>query len=116
MPISQLITLGSSGSKSAVDKHHIFPDHYLEERGYLDDRSNRANFTLVDYQNNIYISDGAPSEYVARYRKDLEEDEYERNCREHALPLGFEGMDYEEFLGKRRVLMARLIKEAFERL
>ncbi|KUH59333.1 DUF262 domain-containing protein [Olsenella umbonata] len=116
MPISQLITIGSSGSKNAVDKHHIFPDHYLEERGYLGNRSNRANFTLVDYQNNIYISDDAPSEYVARYRKDLGEDEYERNCREHALPLGFENMDYEEFLGKRRVLMARLIKEAFERL
>lgn len=79
-------------------------------------RSNRGNFTLVDYQNNIYISDDAPSEYVRKYRDSLGEDEYRRNCEEHALPVGFEDLDYEEFLGKRRQLMGELVKGAYERL
>ena len=115
-PLAQLLTLGSSGKKKALDKHHLFPDNYLKEQGYFANRSNRANFTYVDYQNNIYISDDPPSEYVGRYRKDLGEEEYLRSCREHALPFGFESMDYEEFLAQRRVLMAQLVKDGFEKL
>lgn len=115
-PLSQLLLTGSSGSKKALDKHHLFPDNYLKAKGYLSQRSNRGNFTLVDYQNNIYISDDAPNEYVRRYRAALGEDEYRRNCEEHALPVGFEDLDYEEFLGKRRQLMGELVKGAYERL
>lgn len=115
-PLAQLLTLGSSGKKKALDKHHLFPDNYLKEQGYFANRSNRANFTYVDYQNNIYISDDAPAEYVGRYREDLGEEEYLRSCREHALPVGFENMDYEEFLTQRRVLMAQLVKDGFEKL
>lgn len=102
--------------QKALDKHHLFPDNYLKAKGYLSQRSNRGNFTLVDYQNNIYISDDAPNEYVRRYRAALGEDEYRRNCEEHALPVGFEDLDYEEFLGKRRQLMGELVKGAYERL
>lgn len=116
VPLSQLLTIGASGSKKAVDKHHIFPDNYLKQAGQLTKRSNKANFTLIDYATNIYISDEDPAEYVGRYRTDLGEEEYERNCREHALPLGFENMDYEEFLDERRKLMAQLVKIAFGRL
>lgn len=115
-PLSQLLLAGSSGSKRALDKHHLFPDNYLKSRGCLTQRSNRGNFTLVDYQNNIYISDDAPSEYVRKYRETLGEGEYRRNCEEHALPLGFEGLDYEEFLSERRRLMGELVKRAYERL
>lgn len=115
-PLSQLLLTGSSGSKKALDKHHLFPDNYLKAKGYLSQRSNRGNFTLVDYQNNIYISDDAPNEYVRRYRAALGEDEYRRNCEEHALPVGFEDLDYEEFLGKRRQLMGELVKGAYKRL
>lgn len=115
-PLSQLLLTGSSGSKKALDKHHLFPDNYLKSKGYLSQRSNRGNFTLVDYQNNIYISDDAPNEYVRRYRDALGEDEYRRNCEEHALPVGFEDLDYEEFISKRRQLMGELVKRAYERL
>ena len=116
VPLSQLITLGSSGTKKAVDKHHIFPDNFLKQQGYLNKRSNKGNFTLLDYANNIYISDEDPSVYVKRYREELGEAEYERNCQEHALPLNFESMSYEEFLEERRKLMSQLAKDAFEKL
>lgn len=116
VPLSQLVGPYSSGTKKAVDKHHLFPDNYLKEVGYIADRSNRANFTYVDYQNNIYISDDPPSEYVSKYRKDLGEDAYLKACEEHALPVDFETMDYETFLQKRRGLMSQLVKEAYEKL
>lgn len=116
VPVSQLISDGASGTKKAVDKHHLFPDNYLKEKGYLSNRSNRANFTYVDYGNNIYISDEAPSVYVAKYREELGEEAYREACDQHALPDGFENMDYEEFLSARRTLMAQLIKRGFVRL
>lgn len=116
VPLSQLVGPYSSGTKKAIDKHHIFPDNYLKEVGYIAERSNRANFTYVDYQNNIYISDDPPSEYVARYKKDLGEEAYLLACSQHALPIGFENMQYEDFLQGRRKLMANLVKEAFQKL
>ena len=116
VPVSQLISDGASGTKKAVDKHHLFPDNYLKEAGYISNRSNRANFTYADYGNNIYISDDAPSVYVAKYRNELGEEAYKEACVQHALPDGFENMDYEQFLSERRGLMAQLIKKGFERL
>lgn len=115
-PLASLLAPGSSGTKKAYDKHHIFPDNFLKQTGRLANRSNRANFTLVDYGNNIYISDDDPKVYVAKFRERMGDDEYRRNCREHALPEGFEFMDYDEFLGCRRALMAQLIRDAFRTL
>lgn len=37
-PLSHYFTLGTSGEKNAIDKHHIFPEHYLEKIGYQNDR------------------------------------------------------------------------------
>ena len=116
VPLSQLLTLGSSGTKKAFDKHHLFPDNYLKQNGYLTKRSNKGNFTLVDYANNIYISDDAPEIYVRRFRQELGEEVYKQNCIEHALPYDFEKMDYELFLEERRKLMAQLVKTAFLKL
>jgi hypothetical protein len=97
VPLSTLVAPSSSGSKKSLDKHHLFPRDYLVKLGYHKDIvRNRANFTYVDYGNNIYISNDAPTSYVPKYRADMGEDEYRRNCHEHALPEGFENMEYEE--------------------
>ena len=37
-------------------------------------------------------------------------------CENHALPQGFDTMEYNEFLKERRVLMAKLIQKAYKRL
>lgn len=116
VPLSQILALGASGSKKQADKHHIFPDNYLKQHGQLTKRSNKGNFAILDYSNNIGISDRSPSEYADEYREALGEEAYAENCRQHALPDGWESMDYEEFLEERRRLMAQLAKDAFERL
>lgn len=50
-PVSKYFVIGSSGTKNAIDKHHIFPKHYLEQIGYTNDRDRNqlANFTYLDY-------------------------------------------------------------------
>lgn len=108
---------GSSGTKNAVDKHHIFPKHYLEQIGFTSDRDRNqtANFTFLDYATNIDISDDEPALYIERYKEKLG-DEFKTHCENHALPEDFESMDYMEFLNQRRILMAKIIRKAFERL
>ena len=117
-PLSHYFTLGTAGSKNSIDKHHIFPKHYLETIGFDDDRDRNqiANFTYLDYQTNIDISDDEPKEYVGRFRAKLGEDGYKLACEQNALPEDFEKLPYLEFLEKRRVLMAGIIKKAYDKL
>ncbi len=109
---------GASGDKKAIDKHHIFPKHYLTELGYTSDRDRNqiGNFTYLDYSTNIDISDDPPAKYVERYRQKLGEDGYKKTCAENALPVDFEKMSYPDFLDKRRKLMAGIVKQAYMKL
>ena len=117
-PVSKYFVLGSSGTKNAIDKHHIFPKNHLKQIGYFSDRdrNNIANFTYLDYATNIEISDDSPQDYVAKFREKLGEDGYVKTCNDHALPQNFESMEYLEFLEKRRVLMAQIVKKAYREL
>ncbi len=113
-----VLTLGSDGKKRSLDKHHIFPKHHLEEMGITDDRVRNqiANFTYLDYQTNIFISDRAPELYVDEFRTKLGENGYNKTCAENALPENFEKMPYDQFLVERRKLMAGIIKNAYLKL
>lgn len=108
----------AGGPKAALDKHHIFPKNYLKNHGYTSDRdiNQIANYTYLDYNTNIDISDDPPEEYVKRFRERLGEEEYKKTCMENALPEDFEHMSYPEFLEKRRHLMADIIRKAYDRL
>lgn len=117
-PLSQYFVLGISGGKNSVDKHHIFPKHYLKKIGYGNnrDRNKIANFTYLDYTTNIDISDAPPIEYVSRYREKLGEEGYKLACAQNALPENFEQLPYPEFLKQRRVLMAQIVRKAYNEL
>lgn len=109
---------GASGDKKAIDKHHIFPKNYLTGIGYTSDRDRNqvANFTYLDYNTNIDISDDSPAEYVDRYRQKLGDEGYKKSCAENALPVDFEKMSYPNFLEQRRKLMADIVKKAYQKL
>lgn len=113
--LSYYLNLGTNGNKNSVDKHHIFPKNYLEKIGFDSDRDRNqiANFTYLDYQTNIDISDAPPMEYVKRFRTKLGEDSYKLSCEQNALPENFENMPYQEFLNQRRLLMAQIVKKAY---
>ena len=117
-PVSKYFIIGSSGTKNAIDKHHIFPKNYLKGIGFESDRDRNqiANFTYLDYATNIDISDKAPIEYISEYRQRLGEDGYEKACEEHALPENFETIDYLTFLEQRRQKMSQIVKKAYQKL
>lgn len=117
-PQSKYWLIGADGNKKSIDKHHIFPKHYLEEIGIVDDRDRNqlANFTYLDYNTNIDISDDAPSLYVERIKKKLGEVEYAKHLDNNAIPLGYENLNYFDFLEQRRILMAAIIKKAYDKL
>jgi hypothetical protein len=118
IPLTNMFTVGSSGTKTAIDKHHIFPKNYLTQLGIVNDRDRNqlANFTYLDYNTNIYISDNPPQDYIAKLNQKLGYEEYNRTCEQHALPQNFETMDYFEFLKERRILMAQIVKKAYGKL
>lgn len=117
-PQSKYWVLGADGDKKSIDKHHIFPKHYLENIGIESDRDRNqlANFTYLDYNTNIDISDDAPESYIERYKTKFEAEEYAKHLANNAIPMGFENMDYFEFLESRRKLMAGIIKKAYNKL
>lgn len=117
--VASLLSVGAdSDKKKAVERHHIFPKHYLEGIGFDDDRdrNQNANFAYLDYATNIDIGDKAPMEYVAAYRAKLGEDGYRKTCADNALPENFENMSYLDFLRERRILMAGIVKRAYLKL
>lgn len=118
MPASKYMMPGSSGTKNSIDRHHIFPKHYLEKLGITEDRERNqiANFTYLDYQTNIDIGDRAPIDYVSQYRNKIGEEQYKRTCQQNALPEDFEKMDYATFIKERRILMSQMIKQGYKKL
>lgn len=118
LKVSDLLRSGLKANKSPLERHHIFPKAWLQNNGFSDKREYNqiANFALVEWSDNIKISDKPPREYFPLYRDRLDREEMEKMCFWHALPDNWEQMKYEEFLDKRRPLIARVIKKSFEEL
>lgn len=117
-PQSKFWLIGTDGGKKSIDKHHIFPKKYLEKIGITNDRDRNqlANFTYLDYNTNIDISDNPPNTYTERYKAKLGLEEYTKHLNNNAIPENFENLDYFKFLEQRRVLMTDIIKRAYDKL
>jgi hypothetical protein len=98
--------------KAPVERHHLFPRKYLERQNVKGTRSVNqiANLSYVEWPENIEISDTPPETYWPRYAEQFSADDLFH----HALPTSWHTMAYEEFLEKRRELMARVIRKGFE--
>lgn len=104
-----------------TEGHHLFPrDYQAKVLGITDiKRINQAgNFAPTDWVTNIAISNKPPAEYWPELVGARSENEawLERQMYFHALPEGWEHMDYEEFLGARRILMAQVTRDAYMKL
>ena len=106
----------SQGTKSGVERHHLFPRAYLSKIGITEKRdiNQIANYTLVEWGDNIKISDQSPAEYLSTFKTRFGRDELNQMYQWHALPENWEQMQYREFLEARRVLIARVIQKAYQ--
>ncbi|MDD4439345.1 MAG: DUF262 domain-containing protein [Tissierellia bacterium] len=117
LKVSDLLQEGIRSNKSALERHHLFPKAWLNKNGVSEirDTNQIANYALVEWSDNIEISDMAPAEYLPYYLERLSGNKKEMYYW-HALPENWENMSYSDFLVERRKLMALVIKDAFEKI
>lgn len=116
--VSELLDPSIKTKKKSLERHHLFPRAWLERTG-IDDlkRINQVgNFALLEWPDNIDISDDPPSEYVPRIRPRFAVADWDQMHAQHALPAGWHEMSYDKFLVERRKLMASIIRKGFESL
>jgi hypothetical protein len=116
--VSDLLDPSIKTKKKALERHHLFPRAWLESQGVDDLKqiNQVANFALLEWPDNIGISDDAPEVYVPEVRKRFSAEEMETMYEHHALPADWHLMRYEDFLAERRKLMAGIIRRGFESL
>lgn len=116
--IPDLLDPSLKTKKKSVERHHLFPRAWLEQQGVNDLKliNQMANYALLEWPENIEISDAPPVDYVPKIRGRFSTDEWNRMHTVHALPEGWELMEYFEFLQQRRKLMAAIIRQGFETL
>ena len=116
---NQLLTGDFNGTRTALEKHHLFPKAYLERIGIKDDRDRNqiANFAYIEWGDNMTVGDDAPSEYFKDiFDRKIDKNEQENAMKYNALPEKWYDMGYKDFLTERRKLMSNVIKEGYEKL
>lgn len=98
-----------------VERHHLFPKKYLEEIDITDSTATNqiANMAFVDWPDNAAIGKQAPSSYWPAFATRLSPERLKRHMYWHALPHGWEQLDYDSFLEKRRRKIADVIRAGF---
>ena len=105
-------------NKSSVEKHHLFPFNYLKKLGYKSTRDTNqiANYALLEWGDNVSISDQAPKDYIHAMEERFSASDLEKMYYWHALPKEWYLMDYPDFLVQRRELIAKVIRDGYEHL
>ncbi len=113
------------------DAHHIFPRNLLKKRGLTRRQYNQiANYVYTQSETNIKISNKPLEEYFQQiknqctggeliYGSITDMDTLLKNLKENALPKSILEMtmdDYQDFLEKRKMLMAKKMKAYYESL
>jgi len=118
MKIRDLLDPNTQARKEALERHHLFPRKYLARQKITEQRdvNQVANYALVEWHDNIDISDQPPTVYAPQYEKQFSPAELKEMYRFHALPEQWYTMDYFTFLEQRRQLMADIIRQGFMHL
>lgn len=116
--VSELLDPSMKAKKAHLERHHLFPRRYLTRIGVRDNRliNQTANYSLVEWTDNIRISDRPPGEYVPGLEARFSREDLQRMYDWHALPDHWYRMDYPTFLKERRLRMAQVIRRGFSML
>jgi hypothetical protein len=116
--VSELLDPVTLGPRSSLERHHLFPKAHLNSCGITETRDTNqiANFTMVEWGDNAKISNKPPIEYVPELSERFTPQEMDRMRYWHALPDGWENLNFHDFLKLRRELMAGVIQDAYKLL
>ena len=110
----------SAATQQGIEGHHLFPRAYLNGLGITETRrvNQVANYAPTDWGTNQLISDRPPHDYWPDLlaARGFSEESLQHQQFWHALPFGWENMEYGEFLECRRKEMAQVVREGFARL
>lgn len=111
------------------DIHHLFPKNYLQKNGQNNKSlyNQIANYAMTQSEINIRIKDESPKMYMSKVLEQIAtkqpyiggivtQKELEKTFQQTCIPQEFINYDvnnYQEFLEKRRILMANKIKEFY---
>lgn len=117
-PVADLLDPPAQGQKQALERHHLFPKQYLKKLSIdsVRDINQIANYALVEWDDNIAISDVPPAEYWPKYAIRFKSDELAQMMQWHALPGDWWTLTYVQFLAARRPLIADVIRQGYTKL
>ena len=117
LKVSQMLDPVVTPTKD-MERHHLFPKAWLAQQGVTGTaRVNAiANMAFVDWSDNGAIAAHAPNEYWPVMTAAMSPDRIKRQRHWHALPIGWEQLEYDVFVDKRRPLIAQVVRDAFDTL
>ena len=101
-----------------IEQHHLFPRAHLGKEEVTASRQVNAiaNMAFLDWPENVEIAAVSPQEYWPTMSASMEKERLERQLYWHALPMGWEQLDYATFLERRRNLIAAVVRDGFNTL
>jgi hypothetical protein len=117
-PVVDLLDPPAQGQKKALERHHLFPKQYLKKLGIesVRDINQIGNYALVEWDDNIAISNAPPAQYWSKYAERFDIETLTGMMEWHALPADWWTMSYEQFLAARRPLIAGVIRQGYQKL
>lgn len=115
LKVGSLLDPTTDAYRNSLERHHLFPKGWLKENGFSEivQTNQIANYALIEWPDNADISAKSPADYWPGYQGRYNDEDWKVIRRLHALPDGWEELPYEEFLAKRRILMAGVIRDGF---
>lgn len=116
--VVDLLDPPAQGQKRALERHHLFPKQHLKKLGIesIRDINQIANYALVEWDDNIAISDAPPAHYWDKYAERFDHAVLAKMMQSHALPEQWWLMSYDQFLAARRPLIASVIRQGHRTL
>lgn len=102
----------------ALERHHLFPKAHLAAKGITRRQETNAiaNMAFLDWPDNASIGPDDPRGYWPAMTAAMDPARIERQMYWHALPVGWEQLDYPTFLARRRKLVAKVVSDGVAKL
>ena len=118
LKVGSLLDPTTDAYRNSLERHHLFPKEWLKKNDYpeIHQTNQIANYALIEWPDNSEISDRSPADYWPQFLGRYTAAEWATVRYWHALPENWETMKYENFLKKRRGLIAQVIRDGFGKI
>jgi hypothetical protein len=118
LKVGTLLDPTTDAYRNSLERHHLFPKDWLKKNGFseIHQTNQIANYALIEWPDNANIGAQAPGSYWPQFYNRYTDVEWPYVRYWHALPENWETMKYEDFLQKRRGLIAQVIRDGFDKI